>query len=70
MFRDLKPENLLMDTSGYLKVTDYGALDHLLSSHPAVLLFKFNGPERYFVSPCLSLVTHCVLHLRHTSSLM
>jgi len=28
-YRDMKPENILMDEDGYLKITDYGLAKYL-----------------------------------------
>lgn len=73
-YRDLKPENLMLDEKGYLRIIDLGELQHVLSTH--VVHRLVSGEQRVLVSDPASSLVHrsrychssCFPPLLHPSS--
>jgi serum/glucocorticoid-regulated kinase 2 len=56
IYRDLKPENVLIGKDGYLKLTDFGlSKENITSNHDA---FSFSGTPQYLAPEIISQKGH------------
>jgi serine/threonine protein kinase len=56
-FRDLKPENIILDSEGYLKITDFGLSKQGLLEH-SDKTYSFCGTPEYVAPEIVTGVGH------------